>query len=626
MSYSVTIVPNSVFTGQSTRISVDGLDVSGGEFYDFGILRDGVTVFGYDPGSSAFIQEITGPVSVKCDLSWLGGDDDDILTVRAYIFNSGGSQIDTAEKVFRLRKGGHVVPYTIDEDVAELPVSGWLPRDKKRNNLYRLMLACGVNIVKGADGNPHFTFFRQADSPPEIADDDLFLAGNVTYDRPYSSVTVLEHSYTVLTDADPVTLYDNTKDEEPAVEKEIWFDQAPVIVSTLTATEGLSVMVATENGAVLTGQGVLTGVPYTHTTRTVSRQNAAGEKEKIVSVRDNTMVTVINSENVLNRLYAFYCPEDFIKKVKGDLVYRGQRTGKVYRFKNVFGEQETAYLTHADLNASSFVRGACEFQANYEPPGQEGLYTHCIILNKATFAEDGGVFQVPDGVTSMKVVLIGGGSAGGYGKHGLSGDEAPTYTYARQDENVSAVWYGAEGGAGGDGGDGGAPGRVKAVTIQNPAASYTYGIGDGGVADEGYDGTASTFDTYSSADQDSYVPVAGVYNPIYGEFYALRGNKGEPGAQGGAHTVGWGGSFAWTTNGADVRMPNGTVYHGGRTGSPLTSVSGLPECKIIAYGGNGAGAAVGVDSSQYPEMNGGSDQETYWEVVEDPEEGEEDGV
>ena len=522
--------------------------------------------------------------------------------------------------------GDPVMHYEVDEDVAELPVSGWLPKATKRMNLYRLMLAYGINIVKGADGDPHFTFVHAAGAPEDIDSDALYLGGNVEYTKPYAAVSVLEHTYTALTDAAAVTLYDNTKDLEPITGKEVWFDQAPVIIETLSASAGLTILSATENGAILSGQGVLTGVPYTHSTQTVERLNAGGERGKTVSVNDCTMVSAINSENLLNRLFAFYCPERSIKKITSDLVFSRQRCGKVYRFRNPFGEMETAVLASAELNASSFVRGACEFYAGYDPVGQAGLYQNCIILDKATFAEDGGTFVVPQEILemeepSMRVVMIGGGQGGDGGGAGASGGTATAYTYVSKGEDISGMWYGAEGGAGGAGGNGGAPGRVKAVTINNPSASYNYTIGIGGeggpASTTGANGSASTFDTYSSADEEgSYIPVAGVYNPIYGEFYALKGRTGIAGGQGGAWKGSGDGNFVWHTDGCNV-MVGGTEYKGGRTGRPLTSIDGLPECKMIAYGGNGAGAAVGVDRADHPEMNGNSDQTAYWEVVED---------
>lgn len=522
--------------------------------------------------------------------------------------------------------GAPVIDYYIDDDVAELTVSGWLPYDTKRNNLYQLIFSNGINIIKNPDGSPRFTFVHTSGNVSEpIADAEIFQTGNVEYEKPYGGVTVMEHTYSAITtDITPTVLYDNTTGTYVESE-EIWFDQAPIIVSTLQATEGLQIVSSTVNSAVLTGNGKLTGIPYTHTTRTVSQVNQSGDKEKTVSVEQCTMINTLNSDNIKNRLYAFYCPSDFIKKISNELVYNDERCGKQYRFSNPYMEQEDALLSKMDLNTTTFNRARCEFYAGYDPVGQAGLYQNCIILDKATFAEDGGTWVVPQEILEMedpqiRVVLIGGGKGGNGGLPGEDGQDGTTYTYAREDEDISAVWYGAEGGAGGAGGIGGTAGKVKAVTIQNPAASYTYAIGDGGAGGAaqtaGSDGTASTFDTYSSDDQDSYIPVAGVYNPIYGEFYALKGNIGLSGGAGGARRVGDGDNYTWQTDGEDVVL-GGIVYHGGKTGQPLTSVLGLPECKMTAYGGNGAGAAVGVDRADYEDMDGGVDQDTYWEVTED---------
>ena len=620
MSHTLTVTPTSVFTGQNLTINVGGLIVDeqqpwNGEYYDFGIIRDGATIYGYDPDDAAVINVITGPVSIACQSSWFGGADDVLLTVRVYIFGTGSQDAERLEQIIRLRKGGKIIPYTVDEDVAALPVSGWLPKDTRRLNLYRLMLAYGLNIIKGPDGNPHFTALRATEAE-EIDTDDIFMGGSVEHVRPYAAVSVLEHTYTALLDENPVTLYDNTKDEEPANNKEVWFNQAPVIVGTLTATAGLSIVFATENSAIVTGQGVLTGVPYTHTTQAAKREKTGGERGKTASVSDNTMVSVINGDNLVNRLFAYYCADQGIEKIRTDLVYDRQRCGKIYRFQNPFGEEKTAFLASADLNASSFVRAACELIAGYEPAGQAGLYTHCIVLDKSTFAEDGGVFVVPEGVTSMKVVLIGGGAGGDGGEAGENGGEATVHTKVQQGADISYMWAGAAGGAGGAGGMGGAPGRVLSVTIENPAASYSYTIGDGGAGgaagSSGASGTASTFDQFSSDGQGSYVPDAGVYNPITGDFYALHGQLGTSGAAGGARKIG----DNWVTDGGSIDTPFAT-FHGGKTGAPLASIPDLPECVFTAYGGNGAGAAYGVDRAAHSEMDGQSDQTATWEVRED---------
>lgn len=628
MSYSVSVAPSVAYTGQRITINVNGLDVPGGEYYDFGIIRDGVTVYGYDPATSVIIQEITGPVSVACREAWLGGGSDTVLTVRAYIW---GAQYETADASFRLLKGTYLIPYSIDDDVAALPVSGWMPHDSKRNNLNRLLFAHGVNIIKDPDGDPRFTFLYESPAEPaEIPDTEIYTAGgSERYEKPYSAVTVTEHTYTPLTDENPVTLYDNTG-EEPVTQAEVWFTQAPIIVSTIEAVDGLNLLIATENNAIVSGSGKLTGIPYTHTTRSIEHIAQGGDKEKTKRVENCTMVNAINSQNLLERLSAFYQPEGLIKTIKNSIVFSDQEAGRAYRFAAPFGGTVTAWLTSMSLNASQVFKGSCEWRANYTPAGQAGLYKHCIILDKATFAEDGGVFTVPAGVTNMKVIMIGGGTGGSSGFPGLPGKEARTYTDVSEGSDISGRWYGAEGGNGGKGGEGGAPGRVLSLVIDNPASTYSYTIGDGGeggapsdppagteeaVSNPGSAGTATTFGSYSTADSGSYVPAAGVYGPIIGMWYAIKGKNGIRGGKGGARKVEQDGYFVWVTDGEDVTGPDGTTYHGGKTGTPMTAVEGLPEAVLTAYGGNGAGAAVGLDRVDHPEMDGGSDQTATWEVV-----------
>lgn len=593
--------------------------------------------------------------------------------------------------------GDPVITYTIDDDVAALPVSGWLPHDTKRNNLYRLIFANGVNIVKNVDtreeynGCPRFTFlYYTSDYAEPIEAEQIYNEGSVSYDKPYTNVVVMEHTYTPLLTEDPVTLFDNSTGQA-AVNTEVWFSGAPIIVSTIVAT-GLTLISATENSAIVSGNGILTGIPYLHDARAVNKGDPDAPEEKTIKVEDATFVNLINSANLLNRLYAFYCPDNFIHKISNGIVYSdmmaddgrilpgGQRCGKVYRLSDPYGKEEIAFLSSMNVTASSVNKAECEWYANYEPAGQEGLYKHePIVLDKETYAEDGGNFTWPDGVTpeQCKIVIIGGGTGGSSGWPGENGQDAYTHTEVESTADLSAVWYGAEGGDGGAGGSGGLAGRVKVVTIENPAASYNYTIGTGGeggaatgfipdTADElrealenehpdteytaqeiaamiateqslsgwsgnpnpGTAGTASTFGSYSSADQDAYVPLGGVYEPATDRYFALSGNGGIRGGKGGARKVKSGDTFNWITDGEDVTGDDGTVYRGGSTGRMLTDVEGLPEAagKLKAYGGNGAGAAVGIGRDRvspqtglllHPHINGGSDQETEWYIAED---------
>ena len=573
--------------------------------------------------------------------------------------------------------GNAVIDYAIDDDVSDLPVSGWLPHDTKRNNLYRLVFANGVNIVKNYDGNPRFTFLYTTAVGAQPIDSELvYNQGSVSYEKPYTNVVVMEHTYTPLTTEDAVTLFDNTTGTA-ASNTEIWFDHAPIIVSTITAT-GLTLVSATENSAIVTGNGTLTGIPYLHDTRAVNMGDSSASDEKTIKVEDATFVNLINSENLLKRLYAYYCPEDFIHTINDGIVYDGQRCGKVYKLSDPYGHEETAFLIGMNITASAVNKADCEWRTHYEPAGQAGLYQDVEIDVPEPDPEDPtqiiteGDWTVPEGVTQFKVVLIGGGTGGGSGWPGENGEDAYCHTEVESTADLSAVWYGAEGGDGGAGGSGGSPGRVKVVVVENavPGTVYHWSLGSGGeggaatgfipdtfdelknmledtdpdttyttaqinamIATEqslsgwngspntGSAGTATTFTdgttTWSTADNDGYTPTGGIYEPITNQYFALAGKKGIKGGKGGARKVENNGSFNWVTDGENVTGDDGTIWRGGSTGRSLNSVSGLPEAKLIAYGGNGAGAAVGIDRSTNSHINGGSDQSASWNVTQD---------
>lgn len=554
--------------------------------------------------------------------------------------------------------GNPVVGYAIDDEVAALPVSGWLPYASKRENLYQLVLANGVNIVKNVDGNPRFTFiYTGVEDAPEIPVAEIFDTGTVEYEKPYSSVEVLEHTYTADTNQASVVLFDNTSGDV-CDHEEVLFSNAPIITSTIAAS-GLTVHSSTENSAIVSGTGTLSGIPYIHSTRAVSMENEDGASGKRVSVQNCTMVNTINSQNLLLRLYAFYCPETTIRRISNSVVRTDQRCGKVYRITNPYGETENALLATMNTNAGSFLRADCEFYADYVPEGQRGLYKHVAVLDASTCAEDGGVFTVPESVFEadepiIKVVLIGGGTGGTSGSPGENGKDAQVYIGVRPTDSLESIWYGAEGGEGGQGGAGGAAGKVLSVSITNPSATYNYTVGTGGaggaqtgfipdtaeelraaleaenpdteytaaeiaelLAEEtaltdwngtpnaGTAGTASTFGNYSTEDQDAYVPTGGVYNPFYDTYYALTGLDGITGGAGGAReSVDLEGQSSWYADGENV-MLNGTTYYGGAVGMNKNTIPGL-DAEFILYGGNGAGAAVGIDRTNQPNISGGN--------------------
>lgn len=569
-------------------------------------------------------------------------------------------------------QGSSLINYSMDPDLEDLPVTGWLPHDTKRNNLYRLLFAYGVNVVRGGDGDPMFTFIYPASSTPVIDIESIYDEGSVSYEGAYENVVVLEHTYTPILTEDPVTLFDNTGGTS-LVNKEIWFDTAPIIPTSLAAEGSLTFTGVTENSAIVSGSGKLTGIPYVHATRSASMGNPQASVERTIQVNDATMVTTINSQNLLNRLYSYYCPTGRLEKIHNGILWNGEGCGHAYTFTDPYRASATAFLEHMSINASAVNKATCDWRAGYTPAGQSGLYQGFVIITP-TWDEVNrewiydGTWTAPEGIVDMKVILISGGDGGGSGWPGFNGKIAHAYTDVKPTSDLSSIWYGGEGGAGGDGGDGGNPARVKIFTVSGvtPGAEYDYSLGEGGeggaatgfrpdtpselrarlsienptgqytdaqinalIAAEGSDwegepnageeGGDTTFsdgtDTWSTEDEDASVPTGGVYEPFTGAYFALPGGKGLRGGAGGARKIESNGTFTWVTDGEDVTGPDGTVWHGGTTGGTVTSVPGLPEAKIMAYGGNGAGAAVGIDRVLQYHINGETDQYVWWEVT-----------
>lgn len=568
-----------------------------------------------------------------------------------------------------------VIQYTIIPEVATQRVYGWMPHDTKRKCLYQLMFANGVNIIRGDDGNPIFTFTYPTGARA-IDSSKIYDSGSVTYNKSASEINVVEHAYSVVGNEQEVTVFDNSTGET-ANEQQIWFTTAPVQVESVKTTGDITVRDITVNGAIVSGNGSIQAKPYTHSTQTVTQKNELSvvDTDYVISVTDATMVNYLNSANILARLYAYYCGADGngTQTIKTSIIVREGDDkdadiicGQNYTFLNPFEEETEAYVKNISLRTTTFGKATCEMVANYNPAGSEGLYQNSLILDKETFKKDGGVFDVQKmcpGATHLLVILIGGGQGGQSGYPGENGRDATVYTNVDNDFEVSEYAYGAEGGAGGKGGSGGNPGRVLYVPITSPAAYYSYTIGDGGeggaetgfipdtvselraalmaenpgatytsdeiremVAEQtaktdwkgspnnGAEGTHTTFGIYTSED-GSIQPY--VYHPILKKTFAKIGESGIPGGNGGAiRATGTDGELSWIRSGESV-IYKGKEYKGGSIGNPVSECAGLPEAVFTAFGGNGAGAAVGVSSNQYSGMHGAAAPEAYWTVEED---------
>lgn len=466
--------------------------------------------------------------------------------------------------------------YEIDSDVAQTQVYGWLPYDTRRNNLHQLLVAYGVIISKSDIGKMLFVF-PDARNTYDIPRNRIFDSGSIKYGDTASRVEVTEHSYHYLSTAEDEVLYDTQG--ESLAETTVTFDH-PIYPDSITVSGDGDMTVSAKgaNYAIIQGTGILKGKPYVHNTKLLTKNNPNARTEKVVTVKNATLITLANSDNCLDRISDYYFNTTVVTQA---IVVNDERVGRRYNIENPFKEKMIGFLSRMLTNTSSFRRAECDFIANYTPTASGAAFGHCVIL-ELTDAEQR--WNIPDSVyqkdvQQIRCVLIGRGSDGASGADGEAGGRST-------DE-------GGTGGAGGKGGKGGAGGKVLSATINCESLAFIrYKNADGNtvlyVAD----------DIYSSA--NGHASSSGFAELFSGAVYALPGSDGIDGAAGGkgGRNPAIGATPKKAESGGNVGY-NGTTYKGGKGGN-FENVNGgalgISSNLTVKFGGvGGGGAAYGAN-------------------------------
>ncbi len=451
-------------------------------------------------------------------------------------------------------------PYTVEQDVSEVEMYGWLPVASVRDNLQQVLFAVGASLYKDKNGNPVIKYIDTSTTVP-VADDRIYIGGTLSYRTPATSVTVTEHAFYESNLDVQVSLFDNTDGTGYANNKLVLFDDP---CHTLVGT-GLTINSSGANYAYVTGTGTLTGKKYTHTTRQIVSQTGRSGELKESKVEKATLVSARNSANVAARVAEY---EATAEEVACGIVLSDDniKPGTLISFNDPYGEATTGFISEMKLTMSGKSKGDCTVIKGYIPSHYGNNYE-----NVARFTSNGS-WSVPPGVDRIRIVLIGGGQAGQNGYKGVK----PVQT--------------VRGGAGGAAGDGGSGGDVFVYDITNPSGTFTVTVGAGGTHAEGEgaygNGGGNTTavnggTTYSSADG---VPLAEGYKEILsGDYYGENGLAGVAGAAGGKSEIGgYGGAGENLTY-------NGTTWTGGTGGRGGTNKWGDWS------GGAGGGAAYGAN-------------------------------
>jgi len=483
----------------------------------------------------------------------------------------------------------------VEDEVATTTVHGLLPySESKRDNLHQLIFAYCVNMTMDANGDILFSYLKANDNPPEIPRDRIYIGGDVAYEQPVTDVELTEYTYVFDETAEREDVYNNTTAPHIEGEALVTFDP-PINPDTIQVSEaGMTVRDANETSAYVTGNGIISAVPYQVQSRIISRRNDITPVRKTVSVTDVTLINPLNSSNVMDRLYDFYTQR---KVVSSSIVLEDEKPGNLYQFYNPYDELNKGFIHRMRWNTTSLTKADCQIVTGYTPPGVMMNMQNVVLLTGS------GSWPVPPAIKQrdnpfIRAVIIQGGQGGNGGGKGADSQRRPDSP-----------------GAGGAAGNGGSGGKVLTVDIDVSNLDYIdYSCGAGGEGGEsdspGAYGSETTFGDYSSY-YGAVVP-GGILNLIDGKFYARSGSKGIAGASGGlgarsaSNTPTGEELAAYGGNGNPVTL-NGKTWEGGKGGrSDNASQGGYFGW---AFGGGGGGAAAGAKGGN------GTDGYVQWQAV-----------
>lgn len=518
---------------------------------------------------------------------------------------------------------GGLIPYTLDPAFKHELLFGYLPIADRRRNLHQVLFALGASVFKNNNGDVYIGALNPNAEYQIIPPGRVYSAGgSVAPIASVSHVTVVEHKYFVGSDVAQVVLHDGEVESDQVVSpmrevvngeykyvtyvgQIVTFDQ-PIQPLSLYAedTSGteVDILVRDANYCILPPSGSLrlVGTPYTHTTRQITRPTATGRSAsslaaingKAVTVSEATLVSMVNSENVADRVYSYYKNAEI---VKCSIVVENERPGDKVQFTDPKGRQVQGIIASMDINVSNTLKAAVEVVTGYTPTGVGNYYKNSeIITQDGTFTVPLNIKTGSNGKAKVRLVLIGGGSGGWSGAPGEDGEKS-----GGMGTNTDTPGQSGRGGAVGIGGAGG---RVYVVTLEvTPGQTLTFTIGKGGkggVCDgtasvKGSDGTATVCGEYSSA--QGAVSQTGYVDILNGGTYGYQG------------PVGW-------KRGGDGNNENGTVA--GVTaydeqGNPVTRKPGAngtekstSKSSWTANAGGGLGGGAGSKSDGVDGKNG----------------------
>lgn len=529
------------------------------------------------------------------------------------------------------------VPVVVKSVFANVKLYGWLPYcqpktngqgKSARDNLAQVLFAIGAYLTTDLNGVLHIESLWDG-TASVIQSSRMYLSGGkVGYSDPISAVTVTEHQYVAGTEAKE--LFSGTAQNGDI----ITFSEP---MHSLSAT-GFTILESGANYAKISaGTGALTGKAYIHNTRLITQPVTAGAVENIKSVTDATLVSLVNSYAVAKRLSDYYrCRET----ITNDIVSGHEKPGHVVSVYHPYDKKMvSACIQSLDTTMSATLKSSMEALVGFKPAQPEAAeyFDERVVLTGS------GEWEVPENVTAITAVLIGG-AQGGHCGHGGNPAELKTENYSETIFGTMTYHYTdkwATGGKGGKGGDPGSGGKILQATFDvTPAQKFSFACGVGGLGaafdsnnwantpnTPGADGTKTTFGNLDSSTGST--SEIGYTDPVTGEVFGAKGEQGIAGGDGAGMNPNHGKKDRYVPlKSTSVVDEDGHVWEGGSTKVDETgrvlSIKGDSQSftdnledgdvgGVVTYN-CGSGAAAGANGHA-------SNADGFFQIVSIPEKG-----
>lgn len=390
------------------------------------------------------------------------------------------------------------VKFSIKTSLQNIKLYGHLPIASRRDNLIQVLIAIGAVVKTDRLGVVQITGLY--DQPTGVVDaDNLSSSSAPQVDSPVTDLTVIEHQFIQSDTAEPVVLFEGN-----ALQGDIIRFTNPVY--DLQAN-GITIIESNVNYAkVAAGSGSITGKEYRHTKREVTRHLSDAEFSNVKRVEDATLVSLVNSSVVADNIARYL--SRYHSTISSDAKHTGYFPGDIVKTVNPRSLQDVdAFVSEVELTLGSFLRAKGSWINGYVPhkSGADEFLSKRILLTEDT------TWTVPNGVKSIRVVIIGGGDTGTWGTGGTSG------TSGGNGRTGSS-------GQSGEPGQAGSGGKVYELTLDvTEGQQFQVKIGAGGTIDS-TKGLPTTFGEHSS--ESGQVSQYGYIDVTTGEIFANPGNPG----------------------------------------------------------------------------------------------------